>query len=278
MTILHVRCWSIATAILFGLASFAVADEETKKPFPGGSGKFTKLVWFDEFEVAGLPNQEKWDYEVGYIRNKELQYYTKGRLENAEVKNGHLVITARKDNLQDGDKTYPITSASVISRGKGFWKSGRIESRAKVPSSLGTWPAIWMLPEDRRGGWPKCGEIDILEHVGYDPNKVHFNAHVEKYNHTKGNAKGVAVDCKTASTEFHIYAIEWFDDRIDFYLNDKKVMTYNNEGEGETSWPFDKPFYVILNLAFGGAWGGAKGVEDSKLPQEFLIDYIRVWQ
>jgi len=254
-----------------------VQAQEPPKPFPGGSGAFTKLIWSDEFDYEGLPNPEKWGYETGYIRNREAQYYTKARLENARVEGGNLVITARKDDYKDGDKTYPITSASVISKGKGAWNRGRIEVRAKVPCSRGTWPAIWMLPEDKSKGWPKCGEIDILEHVGFAPDKVHFNVHVDKYNHTKNNGKGHKVDCNDADKVFHVYAVEWFDDRIDFYFDSEKVFTYKNEGEGESSWPFDKPFYVILNLAFGGAWGGAKGIDESSLPQEFLIDYVRVW-
>ncbi|MDR3198718.1 MAG: glycoside hydrolase family 16 protein [Planctomycetaceae bacterium] len=248
------------------------------KPFSGGSEKFTKLIWFDEFDNNGLPDPEKWGYETGYIRNGEKQYYTGARTENAEVRDGFLVITARKDEFQNGGKTYPITSASVISKGKGFWNRGRIEVSAKVPKSLGTWPAVWMLPEDKKSGWPRCGEIDILEHVGFDPQKVHFNIHVDKYNHTKKNNKGKSVICTDPDTKFHVYAVEWFDDRIDFYFDAEKVFSYTNEGEGETSWPFDKPFYLILNLAFGGSWGGAKGIDESSLPQQFLIDYVRVWQ
>jgi beta-glucanase (GH16 family) len=260
------------------IMTMVVFSAEPPKPFSGGSGKFTKLVWFDEFDGNGLPNPEKWGYETGYVRNSEKQYYTNARLENAEVKDGLLIITAKKDNFQNENKTFPITSASVISKGKGFWDRGRIEVSAKVPKSLGTWPAVWMLPENTKGGWPKCGEIDILEHVGFDPQKVHFNVHVEKYNHTKKNNKGKIVASADPDTKFHVYAIEWFEDRIDFYFDTKKVFSYENEGEGETSWPFDKPFYIILNLAFGGSWGGTNGIDESSLPQQFQIDYVRVWQ
>lgn len=271
---------AISIFIVFASACVQGAEEkETPKPFPGGSGKFTKLVFADEFEKDGLPDPEKWGYEKGYIRNNEKQYYTVGRLENARVKDGCLVITARKDDFQDGDKTYPITSASVTSRSKAAWKYGRIEVKAKVPRSLGTWPAVWMLPNHREyGGWPRGGEIDILEHVGYDPDKVHFNAHTGKYNHTKGTGKGTSVNLKNPEKEFHIYAVEWFEDRIDWYLDDKKVFTFANENSGVDAWPFDKPFYVIVNLAFGGAWGGAKGVDENALPQEYFIDYVRVFQ
>ena len=146
---------NIAFAFAFCAFASAVFAAEPPKPFAGASGEYTKLVWSDEFDYEGLPNPEKWGYEVGYIRNNEKQYYTKERPENAIVKEGKLIITARKDDFILDGKTYPITSASVISRGKGFWQRGRIEVRAKVPVSLGTWPAVWMLPEDRRSGWPK---------------------------------------------------------------------------------------------------------------------------
>ncbi|MDR1924482.1 MAG: DUF1080 domain-containing protein [Planctomycetaceae bacterium] len=264
--------------LILTLAQFQIFAQtvEPPKPFAGGSGKFDKLVWSDEFDGKGLPNPDKWDYEVGHVRNKELQYYTKARLENAEVKDGCLVITARKDNFQVGDQVHPITSASVISKGKGSWTGGRIEVRAKIPVALGTWPAIWMIPEDMRKGWPRFGEIDIMEHVGFEPEKVHFTIHVEKHHRNK-TTPGNKIICKDLKETFHVYALEWFDDRLDFYFDDKKVLTYTNDGEGESTWPFDKKFYLILNLAFGGAWGATKGVDESSLPHKFLIDYVRVW-
>jgi beta-glucanase (GH16 family) len=133
-------------------------------------------------------------------------------------------------------------------------------------------------PEDATAGWPKSGEIDIMEHVGFDPKKLHFTVHTEKYNHVKQTHKGTAVTRQTADTDFHVYALEWLDDRLDFYLDGDKVFTFKNNGEGHAAWPFDAPFYLNLNLAWGGTWGGKKGVDESKLPQTFLIDYVRVWQ
>ena len=237
------------------------------------------LVWSDEFNYTGLPANEKWNYETGYVRNKELQYYTQKREKNAYLSNGMLTITAINDSLKIADKIFPITSASITTNGKKEWTYGRFEVRAKLPSSLGTWPAIWMLGNNiSTAGWPKCGEIDILEHVGYMPDTVHFNVHTAKYNHVKRTGKGIKVWSPSSRTEFHVYAIEWFKDRIDWYMDDKKVFTYANEGEGEESWPFDKPQYLILNLAFGGAWGGTKGVQTTSLPQKFVIDYVRVYQ
>lgn len=248
------------------------------KPSKGGTGQFTKLVWSDEFNVNGLPDSQKWNYEQGYIRNKELQYYTAARKENAMVNGGFLTITATNDSLKVDGKVYPITSASLTTNGKKDWTYGRFEVRARIPSSLGTWPAIWMLGTDKSSGWPACGEIDILEHVGYMPDTIHFNVHTSKYNHVKKTQKGIKIPYPAPYRDFHVYAIEWFKDRIDWYMDDQKVFTFNNEGEGTASWPFDKPQYLILNLAFGGAWGGSKGVDISSLPQKFLIDYVRVFQ
>lgn len=261
-------------------AAPAFAEKDSTGTLKATQPRFTKLVWSDEFDYTGLPNPDKWGYETGYVRNKELQYYTKARLENARVQNGVLTITARKDNFFDGKTTHPITSAAVISQGKGAWQNGRIEVRAKVPAALGTWPAIWMLPANSKmyGGWPKSGEIDIMEHVGSNPKKIFFNIHTEKYNHSINTGKGTSITTETADTQFHLYALEWFDDRLDFYFDNQKVFSYENDGQGEASWPFNKPFYLLLNLAYGGSWGGAKGIDESALPQEYLIDYVRVWQ
>jgi|GEM_PF-618240 len=234
-----------------------------------------KLVWSDEFDGSGAPNSKKWNYEVGYIRNSEAQYYTKDRRENARIENGRLVIEARKDGFEGK----PVTSASLTTEGIASWNRGRIEVRAKIPTGRGTWPAIWLLGNGvRTEGWPKCGEIDIMENVGFDPNGIHFNVHCEAYNHAKGTGKGTRVEVKEPFADFHTYAAEWYDDRIDFFLDGKKTFTYKKEKDSEDVWPFDKKHYLILNLAIGGGWGGQKGIDDAIYPSRYEIDYVRVYQ
>ena len=269
------------TIVCCAAANLWAEDSAPKdiKPYPGGADKLTKLVWADEFDGKGLPDKEKWSYEKGYVRNREMQYYTVERTENAELRDGTLVITARNDKAVIDGKEQAITSASLYSRDKGDWLYGRIEARAKVPSCLGSWPAIWMMPsKPKYGGWPKSGEIDILEHVGYDQDRVHFNLHTEKYNHSKGTGRGTSIAYKNPQDDFHIYAVEWFEDRIDWYFDDQKVFTVKNDEPGWEAWPFDEPFHVKVNFAFGGAWGASKGVNVDALPQEFIIDYVRVFQ
>lgn len=239
---------------------------------------FTNLVWSDEFDYTGAPDSTKWGYELGYIRNNEMQYYTNKR-ENSRVEDGNLVIEAHRDSSVIGNDTLKVTSASLVTAGKQDWTYGRIEVRAKVPSFLGSWPAIWMLGSNiGEVGWPDCGEIDILENVGYDPDTVHFNIHTKAYNHVKGTNKGQKVFLKEPHADFHIYAVEWYKDRLDFYLDSKKVFTFKNEGTGNDVWPYDKPHYLIINLAVGGGWGGLKGVDLNALPQKYYIDYVRIYQ
>ncbi|MBN2089544.1 family 16 glycosylhydrolase [candidate division KSB1 bacterium] len=234
-----------------------------------------KLVWSDEFEYNGLPDSKKWGYEVGYIRNNELQYYTKARPENARVANGMLLIESRKEAYQ----SHKYTSASLITKETASWTYGRIEVRAKIPTGKGMWPAIWMLGVNiSTVGWPDCGEIDIMENVGFDPNRIHANIHCNAYNHVKNTGKGNSILIDKPYQGFHIYAIEWFTDHIDFFVDSLKYFTFKNEGTGWKVWPFDKKHYLILNSAIGGAWGGAQGMDDSIFPQRFYIDYVRVYE
>jgi beta-glucanase (GH16 family) len=232
-------------------------------------------VWSDEFEYEGLPNPRKWGNEVGYIRNNEKQYYTEARLENARVENGTLVIESRKEQYQGFD----YTSASLHTKHTASWTYGKIEVRAKLPTGRGMWPAIWTLGTNiSQVGWPDCGEIDIMENVGYDPDRVHGNIHTKDYNHVLGTNKGASIVLTKPYEQFHVYSIEWFEDKIEIFVDDIKYFTFLNEGEGWEKWPFDQPQYLILNAAVGGGWGGQQGIDDSIFPQKYYIDYVRVYQ
>jgi beta-glucanase (GH16 family) len=253
-----------------------------------------KLVWSDEFDKPGLPDPAKWTYEYGFVRNNEQQFYTRERKENARVENGVLIIEAHKERMKNpayqpedsgkkrrgrGSEYAEYTSASVITKGLASWTYGRVEVRAKLPPARGTWPAIWMLGTNiNQVGWPACGEIDIMEFVGYNPGVIHANIHTAEYNHVKGTGKGSSIKLPDASEKFNVYAVEWFPDRMDFFVNDKKYFSYSNEKTGDDAWPYDKPHYLILNLALGGTWGGQKGIDESAFPQRFEIDYVRVYQ
>ncbi len=236
-----------------------------------------QLVWSDEFDYTGLPDSARWTYDVGGWGwgNNELQHYTRDRLANARVENGRLVIEAHREPYEE--KEY--TSARLITRGKQIWNRGKIVVRAKLPSGRGTWPAIWMLGEDiRTRGWPECGEIDIMEHVGYEPDTIFGTVHTEAYNHAIGTheSEGIAVpDCETA---FHDYGIVWTEDRIDFLFDDTVYHSFPKEPETtHAEWPFDTPHYLLLNIAVGGNWGGARGVDTTIWPQRMEVDWVRVW-
>lgn len=233
-----------------------------------------ELVWGDEFDYKGLPNPDKWSYERGYVRNNEKQFYTVERSENARVEDGMLVIESRKEKYKNMD----YTSASVHTKDSYWIHYGRVEVRAKLPTGRGMWPAIWMLGVNIDDvGWPECGELDIMENVGYDPDRVHANVHCEKYNHTKGNGKGHSLTVSAPYENFHVYALEWSENRVDFYIDDQKHFTYRDEGTGWEAWPFDEPHYLIINAAIGGSWGGQHGIDDSIFPQKYYIDYVRVY-
>jgi beta-glucanase (GH16 family) len=231
------------------------------------------LVWSEEFEYTGSPSPDSWEYEIGYIRNHELQYYS-DQLENVRVEDGCCLITACKEGIDS------ITSASINTWGKKDFLYGRIEVRAQIPSALGSWPAIWMLGTNRSElGWPACGEIDIMEHVGYDPDFIHANIHTKAYNHAIGTNKGNRIQVKDPWSDFHIYAVEWFEDHMDFFMDDSLYFSFENDGAGNNdTWPFDKPHYLLINLAYGGSWGGNEGVDTSLLPLEYKIDYVRYYK
>jgi beta-glucanase (GH16 family) len=237
------------------------------------------LVWSDEFNDPGRPDPAKWVYETGMVRNGEAQLYTE-RMENVRVDDGNLIIEARKETIDipGTDKRAEYTAASIQTKGKADWKYGRFEVRAKIPTGRGMWPAIWMMPNDMTGGWPACGEIDIMENVGFDPEQIHGTVHTKAYNHTIKTQKGKSLKVDKPWEDFHIYAIEWDAEVIHFYVDGTRYYSFANEGTGNATWPFDKSFYIKLNSAVGGGWGGRKGIDDSIFPTKFLIDYVRVYQ
>jgi beta-glucanase (GH16 family) len=232
------------------------------------------LVFSDEFDRAGAPDAAKWGYELGYIRNKEAQYYT-SRPENVRVEAGNLVIEGRKE----AHEGYGYTSASINTQGRFEFLYGRVEVRAKLPTGNGSWPAIWMLGTNRsQVGWPACGEIDIMENVGFDPSRIHGSVHTAAYNHTRGTQKTAIVNVSAPWEEYHVYAMEWYPDRIDIFVDGQKYFTFRNENTGSSTWPFDKPQYLLINLAIGGSWGGQKGIDDSRFPMRYFVDYVRIYR
>lgn len=233
-------------------------------------------AWRDEFDYTGRPDPAKWGYDLGGDGwgNDELQQYT-DRIDNASVGDGVLSIVARKEPLAGRD----YTSARLVSKGKGDFLHGRFEVRAKLPPGRGTWPAIWMLPTDwAYGGWPRSGEIDIMEHVGFDPGVVHVSVHTGAYHHTIGTQKTAIKPVANATTDFHRYRVDWTPRTIRGYIDDGQVFEFANEGTGAAVWPFDKRFHLLLNIAVGGGWGGQMGVDDSIFPARMEIDYVRVYR
>ena len=238
-----------------------------------------QLLWSEEFEYVGQPNNEFWGFELGDgcptlcgWGNNEKQLYLKNS-DNVRIEEGKLIIEAHSNAL---DTSVTYTSARLSTKGKKSWKYGYIEVKAKIPTGKGTWPAIWMLPlEWKYGGWPQSGEIDIMEHVGYDPGVVHGTVHTAAYNHKIGTQRGKQINVDT--DEFNVYAINWTPDKIEFMVNGQVYNTFENNGKGSDYWPYDQNYYLILNLAVGGDWGGKMGIAEDIWPQRMEIDYIRVY-
>lgn len=267
-----IRCSTSFLALLLA-ASVASAQQTAPAPAPAGYA----LVWHDEFDRDGLPDASKWSYDVGGHGwgNQEPQFYTERRAENARVEGGYLIIEARKEAWQGA----PYTSARLVTKGKGDWTYGRIEVRARLPRGRGSWPAIWMLattPQPMR--WPDDGEIDIMEHVGFDHGVVHGSVHTKAYHHSIGTQKTAKVSVPDVAEAFHVYAVEWEPTRIRVFVDDRPYFQFDKEPGGRTVWPFDGPFHLLLNVAVGGSWGGQKGIDESTLPYRMTVDYVRVYQ
>lgn len=235
--------------------------------------KYVK-VWSDEFNTPGLPDSTKWDFlnQKGY--NDELQYYTTKESKNAWIEDTSLIIEVRKENYL----TANYTSAMLVSRYKGDWLYGKFEIRAKVPTGKGTWPAIWMMPtNDEYGGWPKSGEVDIMEYVGWDASRLHYNVHYEGTNGTGHESTGAKTVNVEPYNKFITFTLVWTPTKIEWYQDNQMVHTYTKTADDPRVWPFDKMFFMMLNLAYGG-WGGQQGIDDTKLPHKFYVDYVRIYQ
>jgi hypothetical protein len=232
------------------------------------------LVWQDEFESSRLPDTKKWYYETGNNGwgNHELENYVPGFLGTdtcALISDGILKIIAKKVGNQ---------VLSIRMNTNESWTYGYFEARLKLPAGKGTWPAFWMLAKDMKA-WPDDGEIDIMEEVGYDPNNVSCTIHCKAYNHSINTQKGVTKFVPGAQTDFHVYAVEWTEEGIYGSVDGVRYFSFSNDKAGnKDTWPFNVPFYVKLNLAWGGDWGGSQGVDESALPATYEIDYVRVYQ
>jgi beta-glucanase (GH16 family) len=271
--------------IFWGIGiSACKTDKDQAKPYisipspPQDKGWTFETVpaWSDEFDYSGLPDPAKWGYDIGGSGwgNNELEYYTND-VKNASVSDGKLTITAIKEEI--GGRTF--TSARLVTKNKGDILYGRIEIKARVPAGKGTWPAIWMLPTDwAYGDWPKSGEIDIMEHVGYDPDVIHISTHCEAYYFRLNNQKTAVKKIVNATNEYHVYRVDWTPYAIKGYIDGQLIFTNVNEGTGSKVWPFDKRFHLILNVAVGGDWGGAQGIDEDAFPASMDVDYVRFYK
>lgn len=246
-------------------------------------------VFCDEFEESfgtSILDPDKWVFEqgtgIGGWGNNEDQYYTYRDADNAKIEDGSFKIIALRENM--GGMEY--TSSRVRNRPGNEWTYGKFVMRAKQPSGRGTWSAFWMMPRNSSyGGWPRSGEIDIIEYVGYDKNMVHGAIHTERFNGTN-NRGGSRLSLIDMETQWHEYSviwepgkIEWFFDGVSYNVETYDPnLSYSYRYAVNVDWPFDKPFYIILNLAIGGNWGGVQGIDNTIFPATYEIDYVRVYQ
>lgn len=271
--------------MLSGVMAMAVAQSCETIPHHDGY----ELVWNDEFDYEGIPDPEYWSYDEGYMRNNELQEYKSGT-GYARVDNGVLVIEAHVDDHDGVNKWtgepyhFGYSSGEVVTRNKVPFRYGRIDISAKIPHGRGIWPAIWMMPvKSVYGGWPKSGEIDIMEYVweigeAKDHRTIQATVHTED-EITGGNKAGTGcLSSETFDKEFHVYSLVWEEDKMDVLVDDEVIYTYIRPGETSAAWPFDQDFYLILNVAVGGSWGGKWGVDDSIFPASMEIDYVRYYR
>lgn len=253
----------------------------------GGNGgpdvTFTNLIWSDEFNTDGQLSSEKWTHDIGTgveifgtpgWGNNELQYYT-SRPENIKVENGMLEITARQENYEGSN----YTSAKILTRGVFETTFGRFEASIQLPFGQGIWPAFWLLGDDSDGTviWPQIGEIDIMEYRGQEPSKVHGTIHGPGYSGAQGITDSYTLTNARFDTDFHLFAIEWGPDFIDFFVDDVLYNTISKEDVGNNEWVYnDNSFYIILNVAVGG-WFAGNPNSSTPFPQTMYVDYVRVY-
>lgn len=255
---------------------FPALAQETTHEESGFVPEGYNMVWNDEFDTGTELNAIDWTHEVqksGWV-NHELQNYVNHTTPDGalvtEIQDDHLIIRALKENGK-------IYSGRVYAHVREGWTYGYIEARIKLPKGKGTWPAFWMMPVNFHS-WPADGEIDIMEEVGYHPNYVSSSLHANAHVHSNGTQVTHEMLCAGAEDDYHIYGIEWTGQKITTFVDGNKQLEYANRGLGRDDWPYEDPFYVILNLAWGGDWGGNQGVDESALPVEMLVDYVRVYQ
>ncbi|GAA4442387.1 hypothetical protein GCM10023091_29130 [Ravibacter arvi] len=239
-----------------------------------------ELVWADDFDYEGLPDDHRWSYDVGDHGwgNRELQNYLGKDTSTAYVHDGNLRIKANRV-ITGNDTTY--TSARLVTKGKGDWKYGKIEVRAKTSTGKGILAAIWMLPTDHKhGGWPQFGEIDIMEHLSLENyrDSIFQTTHTGAYNHLKGTQRGARTYIKNPWEDFHIYSVEWSPEGIYYLIDGVKRYHFPNESKSVDEWPFDVPFHLLMNISVGGNWEGSEGIDPATFPAEMLVDYVRVYQ
>lgn len=270
--------------LMLGVATIGTAGAaQPVEPDHGPPGYVR--VFADEFDAPAI-DRTAWRFDtsrnaVGWY-NQEKQYYSDGRPENARIERGRLVIEARAETLDKarfpdwGGQKY--SSARLIGQGLKSWTYGFFEIRAKLPCGRGTWPAIWMLPEDPNVKWPAGGEIDIMEHVGFEPGTVHQTIHTAAFNFANGTQLTKSFAVPDACTAMHRYQLLWTPEFLVTGIDDEpKYMVRRVKGD-RARWPFDKPMHLILNIAVGGNWGGRKGIDPAAFPARMEIDYVRVYQ
>lgn len=284
----HMR--SVACISGFGLATAIGAAFVSAQPQPEiepdhAPAGYT-LVFSDEFDVGSMPDPTKWDYATernaeGWF-NQEKQYYAKARPENSRIENGKLIIEAHAEMLDpakykdwSGQK---YTSARLLTRGKASWAYGFFEIRAKLPCGVGTWPAIWTLPEDPTVKWPNGGELDIMEHVGFAPGEINQTVHTKAFNFGSGSQKTTKFAVPAACDAMHRYQMLWTEDFVLMGVDDKPKFMFRRVVNDRARWPFDQPHHLLLNVAVGGSWGGQKGIRPEAFPARMEVDYVRVYQ